>query len=165
MKKQKIITIGVIGIILLTIGVTRWQFQTEQTLGDPVTINATTVPPVPLLNPKSVATGEKLYNQYCASCHGINLEGVADWKIVLPDDSFPPPPHDSGGHTWHHPDELLIDIIANGGDSSLFNTKMPGFGDQLSESEIVAVLDYIKNHWGQEEREFQWWITAREELP
>jgi hypothetical protein len=74
-----------------------------------------------------------------------------------------PPPHDSSGHTWHHPDPVLIEIITNGGDPELYNTKMPGFGDQLTELEIIAVLDFIKNSWDQEDREYQWWITARDQ--
>ena len=129
----------------------------------PVTIMETTVPPIPTLNPESVASGKQVYDQYYASCHGGNLEGVPNWKESQPDGSFLPPPHDSNGHTWHHPDPVLIKIIANGGDPELYNTKMPRFGDQLTEIEIKAVLDYIKSSWGQEEREYQWWMTAREE--
>ena len=128
----------------------------------PVTILETTVPPVPTLNPGSVATGKLLYAQYCASCHGGNLEGASEWKQPQPDGSFLPPPHDSSGHTWHHPDPVLIEIITNGGDPTLYNTKMPGFGDRLSESEIEAVLGYIKSNWNREELEYQWWMTARE---
>ncbi len=40
---------------------------------------------------------------------------------------------------------------------------MPGFGDQLTETEIEAILDYTKSYWGAEEREYQWWLTAREQ--
>jgi hypothetical protein len=74
-----------------------------------------------------------------------------------------PPPHDSSGHTWHHPDPVLIEIITIGGDPALYNTKMPGFGNQLTEDEIRAVLDYIKNSWEKEQREYQWWMTVRDE--
>jgi mono/diheme cytochrome c family protein len=167
MKNYRFIGIGIIGIVLLGGFVSYFAFvdQYPQSLGDPVTINEITVPSVPLLDPKSVARGEKLYVQYCASCHGINLEGMPNWKEVQADGSFLPPPHDSNGHTWHHPDELLIEIITNGGDPNLYTTKMPGFGGQLTETEIVAVLDFIKSHWEVENREFQWWITAREEQP
>ncbi|MBI2584643.1 MAG: c-type cytochrome, partial [Rhodospirillales bacterium] len=27
-----------------------------------------------------VALGEQLYRAHCASCHGVNLEGQADWR-------------------------------------------------------------------------------------
>ena len=128
----------------------------------PVTIMGTTVPPIPTLNPETVVIGKRVYAQYCADCHGANLQGVLNWKERQTDDSFLPPPHNSSGHTWHHPDHLLIEIITNGGDPDLYNTKMPGFGNQLTEGEISAVLDYIKSSWGQDERELQWWVTVVE---
>jgi len=84
--------------------------------GDPVAINGITVPPLPTLNPELVAEREPLYIQFCASCHGTSLEGVPDWKIAQPDGRRPPPPHDSSGHTWHHPDDLLLSLIADEGD-------------------------------------------------
>ena len=129
--------------------------------GEPITINGITVPPLPTLNPELVSQGEPLYAQYCASCHGENLEGVPDWKIVQPDGKLLSPPHDSSGHTWHHPDEILLSVIAEEGDPSY--SDMPGFRDVLTEEEMNAVLTFIKSSWGQEEREFQWWITARDQ--
>jgi mono/diheme cytochrome c family protein len=125
----------------------------------PVVLNGIEAPPLPILAPEQIARGQTLYTQSCAACHGVNLEGKADWKIPLADGSLPPPPHDSTGHTWHHPNELLFDIIANGGDPK-YNSQMPGFKDQLSEEEIAAVLDFIKNNWGREEREYQWWMST-----
>lgn len=129
-----------------------------------VVINQTAVPPLPTLNPDKVAQGEVLYAKYCAQCHGVDLKGSPTWKESLPDGSLPPPPHDGSGHTWHHSDELLISITANGGDLA-YNSKMPGFKGKLAESEIIAILEFIKSKWAREEREFQWWITARPNLP
>jgi mono/diheme cytochrome c family protein len=108
--------------------------------------------------------GAALYAQYCASCHGVNLEGAPDWKISLPDGSLPPPPQDSSGHTWHHPDPLLLDIVANGGDPA-YNSRMPAFGDQISKDEMISILDFIKSTWGKDEREFQWWMTVTQGNP
>lgn len=121
-------------------------------------INGTAAPPLPTLDPDRVAQGAVLYAQNCAQCHGANLEGAPDWKRSLPDGSFPPPPHDSSGHTWHHPDGLLLEIMAEGGDPA-YNSHMPGFQDKLTSDELSAVLEFLKSRWGQEEREFQWWIT------
>ena len=129
--------------------------------GEPVAINGITVPPLPTLNPELVAEGEPLYTQFCASCHGTSLEGVPDWKIAQPDGKRLPPPHDSSGHTWHHPDDLLLSLIAEQGDPSY--SDMPGFRDSLTDEEMNAILTFIKSSWGQEEREFQWWITARDQ--
>ncbi len=136
-------------------------FLNWQTLptGNSVTINGLTVPPVPTLLMQLVSEGETLYAQHCASCHGANLEGVPEWKTVQLDGKLLPPPHDSSGHTWHHPDDLLLSIIAEGGEPS--NSDMPAYADILTDEETVAILTTIKNSWGPEEREFQWWITAK----
>jgi mono/diheme cytochrome c family protein len=136
-------------------------FLIRQTLptGNPVTINGITVPPVPALNAELVLQGEALYAQHCASCHVATLEGVPEWKFVQPDGKLLPPPHDSSGHTWHHPDDLLLSIIAEGGEPS--NSDMPAYADILTDEEAIAILTTIKNSWGPEEREFQWWITAK----
>ena len=114
---------------------------------------------MPTLAPETVRLGETIYAAHCAECHGATLEGAPNWKQTDADGALPPPPHDSSGHTWHHTDSLLITIIAKGGQAVYDNAKMPAFGGQLTEDEIVATLDFIKSKWGKDEREFQWWIT------
>lgn len=124
-----------------------------------VAINGTSAPPLPSLDAERVARGAELYATNCAACHGSELQGAPDWKRSLPDGSLPPPPHDSSGHTWHHPDRLLLDIMANGGDPTL-NSKMPAFGGYLTPEEMRSILEFIKSKWDKDAREFQWWITA-----
>lgn len=100
-----------------------------------------------------VAQGEALYGDYCASCHGANLEGQPDWQSPGPDGRLPAPPHDETGHTWHHPDNLLFQYTKLGGREALasqgveFDSGMPGFAGQLSDQEIWAILAYIKSTW------------------
>jgi hypothetical protein len=77
----------------------------------------------------------------------------------LADGSRPAPPHDSTGHTWHHPDEVLLDITANDGDPK-YNSRMPAFRVQLSREQMVAVPEFIKSRLGREAREYQWWMTT-----
>ena len=149
-----------LAILVLILGAAFLAYQQTASANRAVVINQTAVPPLPTLNPENVSQGEILYAQYCAKCHGANLEGAPNWKQRLPDGSLPPPPHDSSGHTWHHSDELLISITEDGGDPA-DNSKMTPFKDQLSREEVVAILEFIKSKWGREEREYQWWITAR----
>ena len=144
-----------VGIVILA-GTVFWQNQAE-IKGEAVTINGVTVPPVPVLDADEIAHGQVIYSQYCASCHGANLEGVPNWKISQPDGTLLPPPHDSSGHTWHHPDALLLQIISDGGLPE--NGNMPAFDGILKEDEMRAALTFIKTSWGVEEREFQWWIS------
>jgi mono/diheme cytochrome c family protein len=96
------------------------------------------------------ASAKELYMTHCASCHGANLEGQPDWKERKPDGRLPAPPHDASGHTWHHSDEQLLRITKLGTQAIVgggYKSDMRGFGDVLSDSEIRAVLGYIKSTW------------------
>lgn len=97
-----------------------------------------------------VARGQQIYTAQCVSCHGANLEGQPNWKQELPTGGRPAPPHDATGHTWHHADALLFDIIKRGGQASSppsYKNNMPAFGGALSDDEIWATLAYIKSTW------------------
>lgn len=100
--------------------------------------------------------GEQLYQARCASCHGANLEGQANWRERGPDGRLPAPPHDESGHTWHHPDDVLIGItkdgVAKAAGLTDYATNMPAFGDSLNDADIVAVLSWIKSRWSPETR-------------
>ncbi|NML13940.1 c-type cytochrome [Azohydromonas caseinilytica] len=116
--------------------------------------------PRPLLRPddtRVVMRGERLYQAHCASCHGANLEGQADWREPGADGLLPAPPHDQGGHTWHHPDELLLRItkygVAKAAGLPEHKSAMPAFEGVLSDEEIVAVLSWIKSKWPDAVRE------------
>lgn len=108
-------------------------------------------------DPEVLATGEALYTQHCAACHGANLEGQPNWKVPGATGVYPAPPHNRDGHTWHHPDSVLLEIIAQGG--TMPQSAMPAFGDKLNPNEMDAILVYIKSSWGQEELEFQREVT------
>lgn len=125
---------------------------------EPTTVDDPAPPP---LDPDRVAIGADLYGQYCAVCHGADLEGEADWMYPNPDGSFRAPPHDSSGHTWHHTDEHLVSLILHGYGFEVPGSRMPAFASILSEDEVRSILDYFKSTWGPEERSFQWEITRR----
>lgn len=104
-------------------------------------------------DPQQLEAGEAVYNANCAACHGAQGQGEPNWKIPDANGVYPAPPHDSSGHTWHHADALLMQVMQDG--SGVPNSKMPAYGDILSDEEMVAVLVYIKTFWGLEEVAFQ----------
>ena len=63
--------------------------------------------------------GRAIYAARCASCHGANLEGPPDWQSA----------------------RVLDDMGVD------FTSGMPGFGDELTEDDIEAVLAYIRSTW------------------
>ena len=99
-------------------------------------------------------SGQQIFVSTCAACHGVGGEGQEDWHVPKEDGTLPAPPLNGEGHTWHHGDGLLYQIVSQGGKSlespnvPNFKSAMPSFGDLLSHEEIVAVLTYVKSLWG-----------------
>jgi len=105
---------------------------------------------LPYRNAAITGQGSVIYAENCASCHASDLKGEPDWRRPRADGYMPAPPHDQTGHTWHHPDAHLIEITRIGSEAMVggnYRSRMGGFGDVLSEQEIVAVLAYIKSTW------------------
>jgi mono/diheme cytochrome c family protein len=101
-------------------------------------------------NAEQVALGEQVYASFCAGCHGANLEGQPNWQKKLPLGNFPAPPHDETGHTWHHADQWLFEIIKHGGKDHApprYRSAMPAYHEMLSDTEIWAALAFIKSRW------------------
>ena len=131
---------------------------------------ATITPTGPALisptDPALVARGRVVYANNCASCHGAKLEGQPDWRQRLPNGRLPAPPHDVTGHTWHHPDQVLVDIVKYGlvpGKTAPegYESDMPAYGATLKDAEISAVLAYIKSSWPSDALEAQRNITLQ----
>lgn len=137
--KRKLIgaTLGVGGVMAAM----AWAFAPGQQAGM-----------LPYQDTNIVAQGAKLYANNCASCHGDDLKGQANWRERDAEGYLPAPPHDETGHTWHHPDAQLIQITRAGTEAIVggnYKSRMIGFGNALSEPEIRAVLAYIKSTWPQ----------------
>jgi mono/diheme cytochrome c family protein len=96
----------------------------------------------------------------CAPCHNADLSDEPDWKIPKADGTYPAPAHDSRGHTWHHPDQLLLQIIREGLD--IPGTTMPTFGDKLTDPEILSIIEYLRSNRDPEQRSAQWQVTWQE---
>ncbi|MFA7430654.1 MAG: cytochrome c [Rhodospirillaceae bacterium] len=118
-----------------------------------------------LVAPETVALGQQVYGEHCASCHGATLEGeTPEWRTRKDNGSLPAPPHDETGHTWHHPDQQLFAITKRGIAPFApegYVSDMPAFGDVLSDREIWAVLAYIKSTWPPETLRIQQERTAQ----
>jgi mono/diheme cytochrome c family protein len=144
----------------------RWSLTMAASTGLVAACSPRGTAPPPLLPapaPTAAATqtqGAALYALHCASCHGERGEGQPDWKVPDADGLLPAPPHDSFGHTWHHPDAVLLQIIAQGGTLYSPVSNMPGYSDTLTADQMAQVLVHIKGLWGAEERTYQAEIDA-----
>ena len=119
---------------------------------------------------QTIASGAVLYTMNCASCHGAKLEGQADWQSAKSDGTYPAPPHDESGHTWHHGDAMLTEYITIGGQAALtemgvaFQSGMPAFGETLEQGQIAEILAYIRSTWPERMQAFQTAATENERL-
>ena len=89
--------------------------------------------------------GASIYAENCQSCHGDAATG----RQAIPGT----PTHGPEGHTWHHADGQLVQIVL--GKLRIPGRAMPAFEGILSEQDIQDVLAYLKSSWSAEQREFQ----------
>ena len=113
-----------------------------------------------------VLQGRAIYTNNCAACHGEALQGQPNWRERMPNGRLPAPPHDKTGHTWHHPDAMLVDMVKNGlvpGKTAPrgYVSDMPAYGAVLSDEEIIAVIAYIKSTWPPKVLEAQKEVTLQ----
>jgi len=80
-------------------------------------------------------SGQDIYNQRCAMCHGADRGGVSPW--------YPPLTRSE----WvDGPPERLAAIILNGlqGRAGKFDAVMPGWGGVMNDAEIAAVMTWLR---------------------
>ena len=96
-----------------------------------------------------IIRGKNIYENNCVSCHQVNLVGAENWKGLDEDGHRKAPPLNGTGHTWHHDDATLHNIIKYGLAKLVKNYegKMLGFEDNLKDKNIDSVLSYIKSFW------------------
>ncbi len=86
----------------------------------------------------NMETGRAIYKGRCILCHGVGGDGQGKLSKIIND----PPPFN---FQWSRlPDNMLLEIISTGGGAVGRSPKMPGFGEELSESDIRSLILYIK---------------------
>jgi mono/diheme cytochrome c family protein len=86
----------------------------------------------------SIQTGQQIYLARCAVCHGTHGEGLLN---------YPP----LGGSQWvDGPPNRLAAIILDGiqGRIGNYSAVMPGWGSTLRDTEIAAVMTWLRNQDG-----------------
>ena len=101
--------------------------------------------------------GASIYADNCQSCHGVAATGL---------DAAPnTPTHGPEGHTWHHADGQLVQIVL--GQLQIPGRTMPSFEGILSEQDVLDVLAHLKSNWPADKRQFQVevsenWLTLQD---
>lgn len=87
------------------------------------------------------AHGEKLYETFCAQCHGVTGEGKG---VNAPELEVAPRNHRDKGEMSTRTDEDLFRAIAEGGQAINKSILMPNWGNHLSEQDINDLVAYLR---------------------
>jgi mono/diheme cytochrome c family protein len=101
-------------------------------------------------NTSLVIRGKQVYAAQCASCHGRSLQGQPLWRTVDANQALRAPALNETGPDWMRSDEELFATVADGHLPSVTpdpRTRMPAFSGVLAQSDILAVLAFIKARW------------------
>lgn len=92
-----------------------------------------------------IERGRAIYAESCQVCHGnaVTGEGAVEGTPI----------HGLDGHTWHHADGQLAEIIL--GQLIYPDRTMPSFEGILSEDDVTAILTFFKSNWLSDQLEFQ----------
>ena len=99
-----------------------------------------------------IELGRTIYAENCQVCHGEARTGRGGLANA--------PVHGPDGHTWHHPDGQLRELILGALDYP--QKTMPSFVGRLTDSEVDAVLEYIKSNWDTPQLEWQAEVSRNE---
>ena len=80
----------------------------------------------------SEATGESLYANVCQGCH------MTDGRGAVGAGSYPSLAGDSNLEATAYPLHVVIDGLRG----------MPAFGQALTDEQVIAVVGYVRNHFG-----------------
>ena len=108
-------------------------------------------PATPTITPDPVIIVREAFQRVCAVCHGVNAEGYGNELTA--------PALDSSEHAWQHPDQEIHNWVLNG--KLGFGRQMPALGDQLTDDELHAIIDYLHTLWVPQQLEMQQDITSR----
>lgn len=88
-------------------------------------------PGIPVTGEEWINQGESIYAPQCATCHGVNGEGMEPQFPAL----------DGNPEVLSTDPDPVIDVVLHG------RGAMPAFGNQLTDEEIAQVVSYIRNAW------------------
>jgi mono/diheme cytochrome c family protein len=111
----------------------------------------------------NLRAGQAVYNLRCAHCHGNSGEGQVGISLAAAQENglHIVPPHDSTGHTWQHPSQLIRQVILDGIQNPLDQFPMPPFQGVVTDTEIEQLIAYMSLWWTDEQRAWQAQVTQR----
>lgn len=149
-------------LLVASLIITACQSATPPDLSLSDTFKPEAVPTVDPAN-EGLYLAQQNYNKWCAHCHGWAGDGQPLTTIQTTEANgfHPVPRHDSQGHTWQHPDQILFETIKYGVQASTNLYPMSPYDAQFTDDEIFAIVEYIKQWWTDDQRQHQASLTRQ----
>ncbi|MEX0449887.1 cytochrome c [Spiribacter sp. 221] len=90
-----------------------------------------------------VSAGATIFAANCATCHQANGSGISEAVPPLVDSRYVTGAADTPVQILLHGIKGPIEVAGN-----QYDGRMPRFGETLTDSEIAAVVSYIRQQWG-----------------
>ena len=90
---------------------------------------------------QDAATGEEIYAQYCALCHGEQGRGDGSLSANL---DPKPRDHTNGAYMNALTDDHLLKVVSEGGGAAGLAPIMPAWQGILSEQQILDVIAFVR---------------------
>jgi mono/diheme cytochrome c family protein len=90
---------------------------------------------------RSALNGQQLYQGACAACHGADGRGQ---PIAIRGFDIDPPDFTDCSLTTPEADLDWLSVVHQGGPARAFDQMMPAFGDELTEAQILLVVDHVR---------------------
>lgn len=87
-------------------------------------------------------TGEELYEDACANCHGPNGKGAPRSQVAF---DAPLPDFSDCNFATREPNGDWIAVAHQGGPTRGFSEKMPAFGEVLTQQQLQKIMGHIRS--------------------
>jgi mono/diheme cytochrome c family protein len=148
--------------IVLSLTISACQSQNTSDLSSPDTVKPEAVPTIDPAN-EQLYLAQQNYNKLCAHCHGWAGDGQPPLTIESTEQHgyHIVPRHNSTGHTWQHPDQILFEVIKYGVQAPTNLYPMSPFDEHFTDDEIFGIIEYIKQWWTDDQRRQQSTLTEQ----
>lgn len=102
-----------------------------------------------------VDEGAALFATNCAGCHGVDASSTDQWKKTDINGNYPPPPLNGTAHAWHHPINVLSQVIEEGGIA--MGGQMPSFSGQFDYQQKLSLIASFQSYWN--DKVYDTWMT------
>jgi mono/diheme cytochrome c family protein len=118
----------------------RWAFEVPASPPRPLLVLLLAAASAFSPRPAGALTGEQIYGEACAACHGADGRGATGTRVDVPLPDFTDCAFVTAESTAN-----WVGLVRDGGPFLGLSPQMPAFGDALSEEQMRAAIAYVRS--------------------